>query len=102
MHKTESNGKAEQLLGMGAARRLHFELTGLKPGLSTVHRWRLKGRLRAVMIGGRLYTTESAIRAMIAADAERDRGTVNARGTAAAARIERLAATMPRRKGGRR
>jgi hypothetical protein len=97
VHKTESNGKAEQLLGMGAARRLHFELTGLKPGLSTVHRWRLKGRLRAVMIGGRLYTTE-----MLAADAARDRGTVNARGTAAAERIERIAASMPRRKGGRR
>jgi predicted site-specific integrase-resolvase len=94
--------KAEPLLGAGLTRRRFCEITGHTPGLSTLHRWRLKGRLRAVMIGGRIFTTESAIREMLAADAARDRGTVNARGTAAAARIERLAATMPRRKGGRR
>jgi len=72
---------------MGEARRLFRELTGHTPGLSTIHRWRLGGRLHAVMIGGRLFTTESAIRAMLAADEQRNRGSNNARGAAAAARL---------------
>jgi hypothetical protein len=103
---TENNGKAEPRLGMGAARRFIREITGHTPGLSTMHRWRLKQRLRAEMIGGRLFTTESAIREMLAADELRNRGSVNARGQAAAERIERIATSMPRRsarrKGGRR
>lgn len=98
----QEHGKAEPLLGAGMTRRRFCEITGHTPGLSTLHRWRLKGRLRAVMIGGRIFTTESAIREMLAADEQRNRGSVNSRGTAAAARIERIAATMPRGKRGRR
>jgi hypothetical protein len=94
---------AEPRLGMGAARRLFHTLTGHMPGLSSMHRWRLKGRLYAVMIGGRFYTTESAILAMLAADEQRNRGSANARGEAAAVRIEALTARSSRRaKGGRR
>ncbi len=103
MHQTESNGKPEPLLGAGMARRRFCELTGHTPGLSTLHRWRLKGRLRATMIGGRIYTTESAIREMLVADEQRNRGSANSRGEAAAARIEALAEHATRRaKGGRR
>jgi hypothetical protein len=99
----QNDGKAERLLGAGAARRLFRDITGHTPGLSTWHRWWLKGRLRAVMIGGRLFTTESAIREMLAADEQRNRGSANARGTAAAKRIEALAERTSRRaKGGRR
>ncbi len=81
------NGEAEPSLGMGAARRCFRKLTGHMPGLSSLHRWRLKGRLYAVMIGGRFYTSESAIRAMLAADEQRNRGSANTRGEAAAARL---------------
>jgi hypothetical protein len=103
MHKPESNGKPEPLLGAGMARRRFCELTGHTPGLSTLHRWRLGGRLRATMIGGRIYTTESAIREMLAADEQRNRGSANTRGAAAAKRIEALTERATRRaKGGRR
>lgn len=101
--KLELNGKPEPLLGAGMTRRRFCELTGHTPGLSTLHRWRLKGRLRATMIGGRIFTTESAIREMLAADEQRNRGSANARGEAAAVRIEALTARSSRRaKGGRR
>ena len=87
MRQSETQGEAERKLGMGEARRLFRELTGHTPGLSTMHRWRLGGRLHAVMIGGRLFTTESAIRAMLAADEQRNRANANSRGEAAAARL---------------
>lgn len=97
------HGKPEPLLGAGSTRRRFCELTGHTPGLSSLHRWRLKGRLHAVMIGGRFYTTESAILAMLAADEQRNRGSANSRGEAAAVRIEALTARSSRRaKGGRR
>jgi hypothetical protein len=97
------HGKPEPLLGAGMARRRFCELTGHTPGPSTFHRWRLKGRLFAVMIGGRFYTTESAILAMLAADEQRNRGSANTRGAAAAKRIEALTERATRRaKGGRR
>jgi hypothetical protein len=55
------------------------------------------------MIGGRIYTTESAIREMLAADEQRNRGSTNTRGAAAAKRIEALTERATRRaKGGRR
>jgi hypothetical protein len=94
MRQVETNGNAEPLLGAGKARRRFCEITGHTPGLSTLHRWRLKGRLRAVLIG-----TESAIREMLAADEERNRGSANERGVAAAKRIEALRAQGA--KGGR-
>ena len=98
-----SSDNAEPLLGAGKARRRFREITGHTPGLSTLHRWRLKGRLRATMIGGRIFTTESAIREMLAADEQRNRGSANTRGEADAVRIEALTARSSRRaKGGRR
>jgi hypothetical protein len=92
----------EPLLGPAAATKLCFELTGHRPSRSTWWRWHLAQRLRARRIGGRLYTTESAIRAMLAADELRNRGSQCARGAAARDRIEQLAGASLRRKGGRR
>ena len=103
---TENHEKAERALGMSAIAATIERYTGHKPGRSTVWRMHLTGRLESRRIGGRLYTTESAIRRMLAADEQRNRGSVNARGQAAAERIEQIATSMPRRsarrKGGRR
>ena len=96
------SGCAERVLGMSAIAATIEKHTGHKPGRSTVWRWHLTGRLESRRIGGRVYTTESAIRRMLAADELRNRGSANARGQAAAERIETLATSMPRRKGGRR
>jgi hypothetical protein len=90
MESNRSNGETEPMLGMGAIARRFFELTGHKPGRSTLWRWHLSGRLAARRIGGRLYATESAIRAMLAADDQRNRGTIGERGRAAAARLAAL------------
>ena len=87
---SEVNGSAERLLGLSDGTRLCFELTGYRPSRSSWWRWHLTGRLDARRIGGRLYTTERAIRAMLAADEERNSGSANARGLAAAARLKRL------------
>jgi glutathione S-transferase len=98
-----NNGNAERTLGMGAIAQYIEAHTGHKPGRSTLWRWHLTGRLAARRIGGRLFTTESAIREMLAADEQRNRGSANARGEAAAVRIEALTARSSRRaKGGRR
>jgi len=80
----------EQMLGMGAIARLVYQLTGHKPGRSTVWRWHLTGRLQARRIGGRLYSTETMVSAMLAADEQCNRGSVNSRGEAAAARLANL------------
>ena len=90
MSETQLHGNAEQLLGMAAiASRIH-ELMGHKPSRSTLWRWHLTGRLDAKRIGNRLYATETAIRAMLAADEAKNHGTVNSRGQAAAARLANL------------
>ena len=90
MSETQLHGNAEQLLGMAAiASRIH-ELMGHKPSRSTLWRWHLTGRLEAKRIGSRLYATETAIRAMLAADEAKNHGTVNSRGQAAAARLANL------------
>ena len=90
MSETQLHGNAEQLLGMAAiASRIH-ELMGHKPSRSTLWRWHLPGRLDAKRIGSRLYATETAIRAMLAADEAKNHGTVNSRGQAAAARLANL------------
>ena len=90
MGHDKQTGNAEQLLGMAAiASRIH-ELMGHKPSRSTLWRWHLTGRLDAKRIGGRLYATETAIRAMLAADEAKNHGTVNSRGQAAAARLANL------------
>lgn len=87
MEYEKSNGNAEPTLGMGGIARRIYELTGHKPGRSTLWRWHLSGRLDATRIGGRLYATETAIRAMLTADEQRNRGSSNTRGQAAAARL---------------
>jgi hypothetical protein len=46
--------------------------------------------LQARRIGGRLYSTETMVSAMLAADEQRNRGSVNSRGEAAAARLANL------------
>ena len=81
---------AEPLLGMREIARFMLAETGHKPGRSTIWRWGLTGRLADRRIGGRLFTTESAIRAMLAADEAQNRGSVNERGQAAAARLANL------------
>lgn len=102
MRQSETQGNAEHALGMAAIAACIEKHTGHKPGRSTLWRWHLTGRLESRRIGGRLYATEGAIRRMLEADELRNRGSANARGEAAAKRIEKLAAAMPRRKGGRR
>jgi hypothetical protein len=103
MRQSESQGEAERVLGMAAIAACIEKHTGHKPGRSTLWRWHLTGRLGSRRIGGRLYATESAIRRMLEADELRNRGSANARGEAAAKRIEALATRPARRaKGGRR
>jgi hypothetical protein len=90
MSETQLHGNAEQLLGMAAIASRIYELMGHKPSRSTLWRWHLTGRLDAKRIGSRLYATETAIRAMLAADEAKNHGTVNSRGQAAAARLANL------------
>ena len=84
------NRNAEQMLGMGEIARLVYELTGHKPGRSTLWRWHLTGRLQARRIGGRLYASATAVSAMLAADEQHNRGSINDRGQAAASRLATL------------
>ena len=79
--------EVEPQLGMGEITRLVSRITGHEPSRSSVWRWHLSGRLETTRIGGRLYATESAIRRMLAADEQRNRGSSATRGIAAAARI---------------
>jgi hypothetical protein len=78
---------AERSLSAGEIATLVKLITGHRPSRSTLWRWHLTGRLETRRIGGRLYATESAVRRMLAADEERNRGSAGARGTAAAARL---------------
>jgi len=80
----------EPLLAPGAAQRLFFDLSGFKPSRSAFWRWLLDGRLESRRIGSRLFTTERAIRAILAADEARNLGSTNARGLAAKMRIEAI------------
>ena len=77
----------ERSLGMGEIAKLVQLITGYKPSRASLWRWHLTGRLETRRIGGRLYATESAIRRMLAADEQRNRGSASARGEAAAARL---------------
>jgi hypothetical protein len=77
----------ERLLGMAAIAKLVQLITGYKPSRASLWRWHLTGRLETRRIGGRLYATESAVRRMLAADEQRNRGSADSRGTAAAARL---------------
>jgi hypothetical protein len=80
-------GEAEPMLGMAAIAKLVQLITGYKPSRGTLWRWHLTGRLETRRIGGRLYATESAVRRMLAADEQRNRGSAGSRGTDAASRL---------------
>jgi hypothetical protein len=99
---TDSNQEAEPLLGMREITRFIFAETGHRPGRSTIWRWGLTGRLESRRIGGRLFATERAIRSMLAADEQRNRGSATARGMAATQRIEALTARNSTRSTGGR
>ena len=88
MSTSQKSEYSEPMLGMGAIANRIRELTGHQPARSTLWRWHLAGRLKSRRIGSRLYATESAIREMLAADEQRNRGSVESRGAAAAARHE--------------
>jgi hypothetical protein len=88
---------AEPLLGMREIARFMLAETGHKPGRSTIWRWGLTGRLAYRRIGGRLYTTATAIRDMLATDEQRNRGSTSTRGTAAAARLSAVIEANARR-----
>ena len=90
MSDDRPTGNPEQALGMAALAQRILEVPGHRPGRSTLWRWHLIGRLDAKRIGSRLYATETAIRAMLAADEAKNHGTVNSRGQAAAARLANL------------
>ena len=83
-------GKSEHALGMSRIAARIEALTGHRPSRSALWRWHLKGRLASRRIGGRLYATEAAIREMLAADEQRNRGSIEKRGEAAAARMSRM------------
>lgn len=87
MLKQSDSGSAEPMLSMGAMASRVRELTGHKPSRCTLWRWHLKGRLAARRIGGRLYTSESAIREMLERDERHNRGSAGSRGEAAASRL---------------
>ena len=95
---SSTTGNAERTLGMGAIAHYIERHTGHKPSRSTIWRWGLTGRLAYRRIGGRLFTTESAIRAMLAADDAQNRGSANERGQAAAARLANLVTRDTREK----
>ena len=91
------SGDAERLLGMGEIAKLVQQITGYKPSRATGWRWHLDGRLETRRIGGRLYATESAVRRMLAADEQRNRGSTSTRGTAAATRLSAVIKANARR-----
>jgi len=67
------------------------ELSGFKPSRSALWRWHLSGRLECKRIGGRIYSTEDAIRKMLANDEQCNRGSVESRGQLAGERIAKIA-----------
>jgi hypothetical protein len=78
----------EPLLNAAQGAKCIRALSGVSISRSTYFRWLLSGRLESTRVGGRWYTNASAIRAMLAADEQRNRGSVKSRGAAAAARHE--------------
>ena len=70
MKAPEQKPNVEPALGLAAIRSLVQKFTGHKPAVSTVHRWYATGQLKYRFIGGRIYSTESAIRSMLESDAK--------------------------------
>jgi hypothetical protein len=87
MTHVSDRDEAERSLSASEIAALVNRITGHKPSRSTLWRWRLTGKLPTLRIGGRLYATESAVRRMLAADEQRNRGSTGSRGTAAATRL---------------
>jgi hypothetical protein len=82
---------------MSAIARCVQRITGFRPSRSTLWRWHLKGRLKTIRVGGRLFATETAIREMLAQDEMRNLGSRHTRADAAVARLEREFGSDPRR-----
>jgi len=82
---------------MNAIARCVQRITGYRPSRSTLWRWHLKGRLKTTRVGGRLFSTESAILEMLAQDDRRNAGSCATRADAAVARMEREFGSDPRR-----
>lgn len=79
-------------IDLRSAVALVHEWTGHRPHLATLFRWAWKGRLPTHRVGGRVFTTKSALRELLEADAIRPPATrarreVERRGLEAAARI---------------
>ena len=87
MDNQETKGAEVRLRAAQIQRRI-AELTGHKPSRTTLWRWHLENRLECSRIGGRIYSTDSAIRAMILADEQRNRASADQRAQLAAARLE--------------
>jgi hypothetical protein len=73
------------------------QLTGHRPHIATLFRWAYSGRLPTHRVGGRVFTTKTALRELLDADAgrppaTRDRREVERRGLEAAARLAGKAA----------
>lgn len=96
----------ERLMGIPAATVALERIAGFRPSRATMFRWALSGRLKCTRIGGRLFTTESALRAMLAQDSlagtsrRPKESSISERGKAAAARLSRAHPTTHAEKGG--
>jgi hypothetical protein len=80
-----------------SAAALVQELTGHRPHIATLFRWAYSGRLPTFRVGSRVFTTKTALRELLDADAgrppaTRDRREVERRGLEAAARLAGKAA----------
>lgn len=88
------DGDAEPALALSAASRRYASLTGHRPCRATLWRWHLTGRLKCRRIGKHLFTTESALRELIATDELDNASTAAARAAAAAAAVATLASRI--------
>ena len=87
MDNQETKGAEVRLRAAQIQRRI-AELTGHKPSRTTLWRWHLENRLECSRIGGRIYSTDSAIREMLLADEQRNRASASQRGQLATERLE--------------
>lgn len=83
-------GGPERSLGLSEAARRIEQLTGFRPSRSTLWRWHLSGRLPSRRVGRRLLTTDRDIHRMLAEDEGKNRGSTQARGNEAGARLRLL------------
>ena len=88
MDNQENKGAAEVRLRAAQIQNRIAELTGHKPSRTTLWRWHLENRLECSRIGGRIYSTDSAIREMLLADEQRNFASASQRGQLATERLE--------------